>query len=110
MRATDVIRDLLDIIDRLEVETTEEPIAVIVSQEESPIKTGVDSNRFKHVFSMLDAERSSPVQYANSPNEVISSLDAVTKDAGGGWNGPKNPADMKSNSMSLYPNHLHSPE
>lgn len=29
---------------------------------------------------------------------------SVTVNAGGGWNGPKNPADIRANSVSMYPN------
>ena len=36
-------------------------------------------------------------------------LDLIDQHAGGGWNGPKNPADLRSDSVSLYPNHLHKP-
>jgi hypothetical protein len=47
--------------------------------------------------------------YDNSPNEVVAGIEAVTTNAGGGWNGPKNPADIKADSVSMYPNHLHRP-
>ena len=99
MKATEIIRDVLDLIDKLDCE--EKPV---VQSSDDPIITGVDTNRFKHIFAMLDAERSSPPMYNNSPNTVVADIAAVTSDAGGGWNGPKNPADMKSDSISLYPN------
>lgn len=101
MKATDIIRDILDIIDK--IDGHEKPEATIFAQQDEPIQTGVDTNRFKHIFAMLDAERSNPPMYDNSPNEVIAHIDSVTKDAGGGWNGPKNPADMRSNTISLFP-------
>lgn len=110
MKATDIIRGVLDLIDRIDHnESGISDVAIVVSPEEQ-IQTGVDTNRFKHIYAMLDAERSSPTMYDNSPNEIIASLDAVTKDAGGGWNGPKNPTDIRADSISMYPNHLHKPE
>jgi hypothetical protein len=104
MRATDIIRGVLDLIDQVECRDNpaDTVVAVTVPPEEE-IQTGVDTNRFKHIFAMLDAERSNTPIYDNSPNETVAGIDAVTKDAGGGWNGPKNPADLKSNSISLYP-------
>jgi hypothetical protein len=105
MRATEVIRGILDIIDKLDDTGSTPPVEVtVVDPVVEPVITGVDTNRFKHILSMLDAERSNPPMYSNSPNTVVADIDAVTCDAGGGWNGPKNPADMKSDSISLYPN------
>jgi hypothetical protein len=105
MRATEVIRGILDIIDKMDDSVDEPSVEVsVVEPTDDPIVTGVDTNRFKHIFAMLDAERSNPPMYSNSPNAVVADIDAVTCDAGGGWNGPKNPADMKGDSISLYPN------
>lgn len=101
MRATEIIRGVLDLIDKVEC-AAEEP--AVAKDQQDPVITGVDTNRFKHIFAMLDAERSAPPMYNNSPNAVVADIAAVTVDAGGGWNGPKNPADMKSDSISLYPN------
>jgi hypothetical protein len=106
MRTTEIIRGVLDLIDQLDcAQQAQEPVvAAVIEPEEEQIQTGVDTNRFKHIFAMLDAERGNPAMYDNSPNETIASLDSVTKDAGGGWNGPKNPADIRSDSVSMYPN------
>lgn len=107
MRATDVIRDLLNIIDSLETKLDDEASVVDIIEPSAQIQTGVDSNRFKHILAMLDFERANPSEYANSPKEFIASVDSVTCDAGGGWNGPKNPADLRGNSLSLYPENQH---
>jgi hypothetical protein len=42
---------------------------------------------------MLDPQGFNGV--ANSPNEVVADIEAVTTDAGGGVNGPKDPADIR---------------
>jgi len=34
-------------------------------------------------------------EYANTPNEIVAPMSAVTTDAGGGLNGPKDPADIR---------------
>ena len=100
MRATEIIRGVLDLIDQVECsQQTEQPVAAPVDDTRT---TGVDLP-FKQIFDILSAERNQ--MYNNSPDPVIAGIDAVTKDAGGGWNGPKNPADLKSNSISMYPNY-----
>jgi hypothetical protein len=98
MRATDIIRNVLDLIDHIDCP---EPEAVAVVPVEEPVQTGVDSNRFKQIFDILSAERNQ--MYDNSPNEVVAGIEAVTTHAGGGWNGPKNPADIRADSVSMYP-------
>jgi hypothetical protein len=105
MRATDIIRNVLDLIDQIDCP---EPEVVAVMPADEPVQTGVDSNRFKQIFDILSAEKNQ--MYDNSPNEVVAGIEAVTTNAGGGWNGPKNPADIKADSVSMYPNHLHRPE
>jgi hypothetical protein len=87
MRATDIIRMMLDIIDQKEIQQPEpsEPVA----------------SRFKQIFAMLSAPSKGPL--ANSPNEVVTSIDAVTTDAGGGVNGPKHPHDIRIKDPSAYP-------
>lgn len=101
MRASDIIRNVLDLIDQIDCaqQAPEVPIAVVPVEE--PVQTGVDSNRFKQIFDILSAERNQ--MYDNSPDEVVAGIESVTTHAGGGQSGPKNPADIKSNSISMYP-------
>jgi len=108
MRATEIIRGVLDLIDQVENsnQTDQEPTPAHHPVEE-PVQTGVDTNRFKQIFDILSAERDQ--MYDNSPDPVVAGIESVTVHAGGGWNGPKNPADLRSDSVSLYPNHLHKP-
>lgn len=108
MRATDIIRGVLDLIDRVECNQPPEATEFEITSNQDTVHTGIDVNRFKQIFDMLSAERHQT--YDNSPNEVISGIDSVTVNAGGGWNGPKHPADIKADSVSMYPNYLHKPE
>jgi len=105
MKATDIIRDLLDILDKIDHSSEENN--VISSTANATVATGVDQNRFKQIVDLLTQQKQ---MYANSPAEVVASVDSVTVHAGGGWNGPKNPADMRSDSVSLYPNYQQKPE
>jgi hypothetical protein len=99
MKATDIIRDVLDLIDKIDCadQSTDEPI-----------QTGSDTNRFKQIFDLLSQEHEQ--MYNNSPAEKVAGIDSVTVNAGGGWNGPKNPADHRSDSVSLFPAHQHKAE
>lgn len=81
MRATEIIRSLLDILDQLEDQESEclEPVAVAEFPPEL-------------------------IGYSNTPDPLIADVASVTTAAGGGLNGPKNPADLRSDSVSMYPN------
>jgi hypothetical protein len=102
MRATDIIRGVLDLIDQVDCAQQPEPEIAIVAEPDLP-PAGEDT-RFKHIFAMLSAERANPVMYDNSPNETIANIDAVTKDASGGQSAPKHPSDIRTNAPSMYPN------
>ena len=94
MRASEIIRGVLDLIDQIDAQQE-------VVEPEHEVRTGVDDNRFKQIFDLITTQRKQ--QYDNSPTEVMATSKSVTVDAGGGVNGPKNPADIKSNSISMYP-------
>ena len=88
MRATDIVRQLLDLLDAVDgIEDNSIEAEVHVHQNDEP------NNRFKQILAMLDADSFGPL--ANSPNEVVAPIEAVTTLAGGGVNGPKHPADIR---------------
>ena len=101
MRATEIIRSILDLIDHIDLEQKSEPSPEIINQND-------DDRRFRQIFDLLSAEKNQT--YNNSPDVVVAGIESVTSDAGGGWNGPKNPADIRADSISMYPNHQHRPE
>jgi hypothetical protein len=103
MRATDIIRNVLDLIDQ--IDHTEQP-AIDLAPTDTECSDD-ESRRFGQIIDLLTTDYQQ--MYNNSPAEVIAGIDSVTKDAGGGWNGPKNPADIRSDSVSMYPNYLHRP-
>jgi|TARA_B100001094_G_scaffold329818_1_gene393465 hypothetical protein len=69
MRATDVVRMTLDLIDI--IDKPEPKIEVQVATDEPE-----EEQRFASVFKMLQAR--GPGQYANSPNEVVADIEDVT--------------------------------
>ena len=104
MRATDLVRQVLDLLDKIEGphdnHPDEMPDETCGAEQGEPI-----AGRFKQIFAML--QNDSPMidtPYSNSPNEVVAPVSAVTTDAGGGVNGPKNPHDIRVKDPSAYPN------
>jgi hypothetical protein len=95
MRATDIIRNVLDLLDAVEDTASQPKVDVEVKQNHEP------ENRFKSILAMLDSDSFGPL--ANSPNEVVADIEAVTTDAGGGVNGPKHPHDIRVKDPSQHP-------
>lgn len=85
MKATDIVRSVLDIIDSLEQEKQPTEIETVSPCDAEP-------SRFKQIFSLLNDPDQ---EYDNSPDEHVAPVSAVTVHAGGGVNGPKNPADIR---------------
>tara|TARA_E500000178_G_C16866579_1_gene682260 strand:+ start:85 stop:384 length:300 start_codon:yes stop_codon:yes gene_type:complete len=83
MRANDLIRAVLDILDGAEE----------IDKDDIPNEPGEKTSRFKQIFAMLNNPSDGPL--ANSPNEIVSDIDSVTTDAGGGVNSSKDPADIR---------------
>lgn len=87
MRAQDIIRAVLDLLDQEQQPTMSVDVSV-------PNEPGEQTSRFKQILSMLqNRDNASPL--SNAPNEVVAPVDAVTTDAGGGINGPKHPDDIR---------------
>jgi len=60
-----------------------------------------DENHFKQIEDLVQDDRTCD-DYNNTPNEKYADLEAVTSHAGGGVNGPKHAADIRTDSPSLY--------
>ena len=109
MRATEIIRSVLDLIDQVDrpEETEGTAIKITLGQEPSPeeINPPNDVNHFKQIVDLIQGGNDG--EFANSPDERVADIDAVTIDAGGGVNGPKDPADIRADSVAMYPAHQH---
>ncbi len=104
MRATEVIRGLLDIIDGIDnAQQPEsdcgcgsdhsEPTVMVAANDDDELR------RFKQILGLIGSDSNS---YANTPDERVSDIDSVTVDAGGGVNGPKHPADIRGEHPRLF--------
>jgi hypothetical protein len=106
MRATEIIRDLLNVIDKM-VEPQEPQAVAIVEPQAIEIETQPtnDVNHFKQIIDMIS--QGTNATFANEPNEQYADINSVTTNAGGGVNGPKHPADIRGEHPSLYPGTVH---
>ena len=106
MRATEIIRQLMCLVDEIDGKDTQIPLVPGIDPGNIPSDdTEYDDGprRFKQIFDILSAEKDQ--MYSNSPAEVVAGIDSVTKDAGGGTNGPKHPSDLRVQHPSMYPGH-----
>lgn len=99
MRITELIRDILDIIDGAERQQPND------SAEAGAYKDS-DIKRFKQIVDLADTEKD--LEYSNAPNEQYADIDSVTVDAGAeNMNGAKDPADLRGEHPSLYPGRVY---
>ena len=131
MRAEEIMRGVLDMLHRIEcglpmptsmpqsttinmislpaqpvaepvVPAPVEPVIMDVEPEVVPVEDD-ESRRFKQIMDIL-VTKDRVGAYSNSPNETVAGINSVTTDAGGGLNGPKHPADIRADSVAMYPN------
>lgn len=111
MRASEIIRGVLDLIDQIDCNQESESSTTIeigtldtekINNAPNTIDYNDETRRFKQIIDILTSE---PHQmYDNSPGEAYTKADAMTIHAGGGLNGPKHPSDIRADSISMFPN------
>lgn len=94
MKITDIIRGVLDVIDRAETPESEPAIAVAVEIE--PEEQLMDMQRLAGILDTEDAE------FANEPNAIVAPMGAAYP-AGDDVHQSKNPADIRTDSISMFP-------
>ena len=96
MKITDIIRNVLDIVD-----SADQPeVAVVVSAEPDNQQDDAELVRMRQIAGLLGTGNT---EYSNSPEEKIASVDAVVA-SGDDVHKSKHPSDLRSDSVSLYPN------
>ena len=96
MRVSEIIRQVLDVIDQAEAQQAERPV-------EELGYTDKDIKRFRQIAGLTTDK-----QYGTKPNEQYMDIDAVTQDAGAdSWQGTKDPADIRGEHPSIYPGRVH---
>lgn len=93
MKVTDIIRGVLDLIDGAENPQPEPVVAVAID-------TDVDQelSDMQQLAGILGVEP----EYANEPNEIVAPVTASFP-AGDDVHQSKNPADIRSDSLSMFP-------
>lgn len=92
MRVSEIIRQVLDVIDQAEAQSAEQPV-------ENMGYTDKDIKRFRQIAGLTTDK-----QYSTEPKEQYMDVNAVTVDAGADqWQGTKDPADIRGEHPSLYP-------
>jgi hypothetical protein len=94
MKITDIIRGILDVIDRAE-EPEQEPAVALAIQVE-PEEQIMDMQRLAGILDVNEPE------FANEPNEIVAPIGAAFP-AGDDVHHSKNPADIRTNAPSMFP-------
>lgn len=111
MRATEIIRNILDVIDGID-NPRESVVTTVAISSESDSQQDLDMNhsndawemnRYKQIVDLLSDETDYNSPFSNTPNPKISDVDAVIM-SGDDVNKSKHPSDLRANSISLYPN------
>jgi len=97
MKITDIIRNVLDLVDS--AEQVEPSVAITVSAQPNSVTDDAELIRMRQIAGLLG---SGDTEYSNSPEEMIAPIDAVLA-AGDDVHRSKHPSDMRSDSVSLYP-------
>ena len=92
MKITDIIRGVLDVIDRAD-EPEAEPVMAIAVADEPEL---ADMQRLAGILDVAEPE------YANEPNAIVAPLGAAFP-AGDDVHHSKNPADIRTNAPSMFP-------
>ena len=88
MRATEIIRDLLDLIDKV---------------DDNKQETQHQDDQQRRMDQISDLQScDTDVTYANEPDEKVGDITIVTTRAGGGWQEPKHPDDIRGDSIRIY--------
>jgi hypothetical protein len=99
MRVTEIIRNILDLIDNIESKPN-----VPKADEDMPNEQFYD-DEIRRLRQIADLDNNQQIaQYSNTPKEEYAGIEAVTTAAGGGPNAPKHPHDIRVKDPSMYPN------
>ena len=102
MRITDIIRTVLDIVDQAEA-PAEEPVVAIAVEPAMDQET-MDMQALAGILGSgeSDCGCGGGAEYANEPKAVVAPLEAAFP-AGDDVHKAKNPADIRTDATSMYP-------
>ena len=98
MKVTEIIRNILDLIDNIESKPN-----VPKADETMPNEQFYD-DEIRRLRQIADLDNNQQIaQYSNTPKEEYAGIEAVTTAAGGGPNMPKHPHDIRVKDPSQHP-------
>jgi len=112
VRAIEIIRGVLDLIDRVE---NPEPVSIVVTKtaiepqdhsSESAMTDVEEIARLRQIFDLLPGSEST--EYSNSANEKYADIESVIP-SGTDLLKSKNPSDIRGEHASMYPLYQHDP-
>jgi hypothetical protein len=95
MKITDIIRGVLDVIDRAE-EPDQAPVVAAIELAVEPEVEIADMQKLAGILGVDEPE------YANAPVEIVAPVTAAFP-AGDDVHYSKNPADIRADSVSMFP-------
>jgi hypothetical protein len=98
MRVSEIIRNILDLIDQADTEE--------VVNDIDPNPEGYEDNDIKRFRQIVDVADTDEVKgYANTPKERVAGVNAVTHDAGAdSWQGTKDVDDIRGTTTRIHGN------
>lgn len=98
MRVSEIIRNILDLIDQADSEE--------IVNDVDPQPEGYEDNDIKRFRQIVDVADTDEVEgYANTPNEKVADVNAVTTDAGAdSWQGTKDVDDIRGTTTRIHGN------
>ena len=98
MRVSEIIRNILDLIDQADGKK--------IVNDIDPQPEGYEDNDIKRFKQIVDVADTDEVEgYANTPNEKIAGVNAVTHDAGADtWQGTKDVDDIRGTTTRIHGN------
>lgn len=114
MRASEIIRSVLDLIDQVESadQPPESTVVTVVQEPEpniaAPSNDIEEMSRLKQIVDLLPDATDDDCGYSNSANEKYASIDSVLA-SGTDLLKSKNPSDIRGEHASMYPLYQHDP-
>lgn len=114
MRASEIIRSVLDLIDQVDSADQSQDTAVVTIMPEPTAIAAVPSNdieemsRLKQIVDLLPTDDEDDCSYSNSANEKYAGIDSVLAN-GTDLLKSKNPSDIRGEHPSMYPFYQHDP-
>jgi hypothetical protein len=99
LRVTDIIRGVLDLVDRAEsAQQEEQPVAVQVALAQPDVTNDSEIVRMKQIAGLLTDQHG---EYSNTPVEKYAGVDSVTA-SGDDVHKSKHPANIRGEHPSLF--------